>query len=216
MSDYDTTTDKDKAYRDEQVLRDMYHGDGLNQAKMAAEFGVGQSTVAYWMDKHGIERRGNAERQVGHPRLNDAEWLRGRYHGDEMTITEISNQLDVARMSVWRALDRHGIERRSKSESQRKTRPHYFTKKDGYELAISSQEKVDGREIFASARIHRLIAVAEWGFDAVAGMEVHHKNGIPWDNRPGNLQLMTKEDHALHHFEDRGGLQPWQRNDSDA
>ena len=58
--------------------------------------------------------------------------------------------------------------------------------------------------------VHRLMAVAEFGFDAVCGMEVHHgsrdegPNELPpaeisWANWPGNLELMTESEHASHH-----------------
>ncbi len=30
--------------------------------------------------------------------------------------------------------------------------------------------------------IHQLLAIAEHGFDEVAGKHIHHKNGIKWDN----------------------------------
>jgi len=43
--------------------------------------------------------------------------------------------------------------------------------------------------------IHRLVAVAEYGFDAVVDKEIHHKNGMPWDNRPENLEPLSKEEH---------------------
>jgi len=44
--------------------------------------------------------------------------------------------------------------------------------------------------------VHRLLAVAEFGFDAVCDMEVHHKNGCKRDNRPANIELMTSEEHG--------------------
>jgi len=52
-------------------------------------------------------------------------------------------------------------------------------------------------------RLHRLLAVALYGFEAVAGRQVHHANRIPWDNRPENLRLLTPSEHSrLHHTED--------------
>ena len=43
--------------------------------------------------------------------------------------------------------------------------------------------------------IHRLVYYAEHG-ELPAGFEVHHRNGIPWDNRPGNLEALPPSDHA--------------------
>jgi len=60
----------------------------------------------------------------------------------------------------------------------------------GYEMV-----ECDGE----SFPIHRLIAVAEYGFDAVVGAEIHHKSGVGWDNRPSNIEPIEPGDHtALH------------------
>lgn len=49
-------------------------------------------------------------------------------------------------------------------------------------------------------RVSRLLAVAEHGFDAVGpGVDIHHKNGIPWDNRPANIEVIDKGEHAALH-----------------
>lgn len=50
-----------------------------------------------------------------------------------------------------------------------------------------------------TVRVHRLLAVAEFGFDKVKEMSVHHQSIIPWDNRPENIELMTKSQHQSYH-----------------
>jgi hypothetical protein len=47
--------------------------------------------------------------------------------------------------------------------------------------------------------VHRLLAVSEYGLDAVTDSEVHHSNQIPWDNRPSNIEVKTPADHAQEH-----------------
>lgn len=37
--------------------------------------------------------------------------------------------------------------------------------------------------------VHKLVAVAEYGIDAVKENDVHHLNTISWDNRPENISL---------------------------
>lgn len=48
-------------------------------------------------------------------------------------------------------------------------------------------------------KVSRLLAISEYGFDEVCGKVVHHKNGIPWDDRPSNIELMTQSEHMSHH-----------------
>lgn len=42
-------------------LQKLYEDDGLSVKQIADKFGVTHSTIEYWMDKHGIERRSRGE-----------------------------------------------------------------------------------------------------------------------------------------------------------
>ena len=48
----------------------------------------------------------------------------------------------------------------------------------------------------------RQAAIKHYGKHAVKGMSVHHHNGNPTDNRPGNLFLESKSKHG--HMHGRG------------
>ena len=52
---------------------------------------------------------------------------------------------------------------------------------------------------------HQLVAIAE-GADpreVFNGHHVHHRNGVPWDNRPSNLEVRDPRDHGLKHRRDQ-------------
>ena len=76
---------------------------------------------------------------------------------------------------------------------------YYKTDHSGYERW---QDKCKA-SLDAIVRVHRLAAVAWFGFDAVADKHVHHKNGLSWDNREDNLELLTPTEHAETHHEQR-------------
>jgi len=71
---------------------------------------------------------------------------------------------------------------------------HYRIDDRGYE-----RWRHDTGDTQHGVAVHRLQMVAEEGIEAVKGMEVHHKNTIKWDNRPSNLELLTKEEHMSIH-----------------
>lgn len=48
--------------------------------------------------------------------------------------------------------------------------------------------------------VHRLLMERLLGRRLLRTEVVHHKNGIRWDNRPENLQLMTACVHTNHHL----------------
>lgn len=72
--------------------------------------------------------------------------------------------------------------------------PKVRTMSGGYEYIVS---QLDGE--MRIVLLHRLIAVAEYGFEEVVQNIVHHRNNVPWDNRPKNLGLMGRGEHTRHH-----------------
>ena len=139
MSDYTTDDNQysDRAYRDPETLRRLYHGEGMTLQEVGDELGVAGSTVRTWMEKHGIER----------------------HYGNPYRVT-------------------------------------IKTRKDGYVQWFNDYE---GKQ--RTCLVHQLVAIAH-GADphkvfSGGDYNIHHKNGIPWDNRPSNLDFVTSETHQV-------------------
>ena len=119
------------------------------------------------------------------------------YHDKQMSGPEIADELGCSVGPIYARIK----DTRSTSEANRiwtwKLPLKIETSENGYERF---QTKVHGEKM--SFAHHRLIAVAEHGFDALKGNVVHHKNGIPWDNRPENLEVMDQGDHVREHMEE--------------
>jgi len=107
----------------------------------------------------------------------------------------------VSRTTVYRWMKRHDIKSRTTGRG-----PAYFhTNNFGYEYW---QCTVMGEK--EAVPVHRLLMVAEHGFHAVAEADVvHHRNEIPFDNRPKNLELMGKGEHQRHHIDGEYCGTPW-------
>lgn len=175
----------------EDELRRLYREVGLSQEALGDHFGVSGKTIYNRMQEYGIEAR-----SCGHPRkvTADEEELRRLYWDEGYTLDDLSGHFDCTHAAVLRFMDRYGIERRSKGSG---TAVPYATRN------LDERGYVEwdiGRDLPKQYE-HRLVAIVEHGLDAVAGKVVHHKNEIPWDNRPSNLQLMTNEEHVRHHNE---------------
>lgn len=69
------------------------------------------------------------------------------------------------------------------------------TSGEGYEYVVEERGGTP-------AYIHRLVAVAEYGFDAVtADDDVHHEISVPWYNSSENLRVENWYDHRTAHLE---------------
>lgn len=72
--------------------------------------------------------------------------------------------------------------------------PVFRTTDEGYEWVGST-----GSHYVA---VHSLLAIAE-GADPYKvfsdDWDIHHPNGVPWDNRPGNIELVDHGDHSRRH-----------------
>jgi hypothetical protein len=116
------------------------------------------------------------------------------YSCDSSTVCRYLDKLDIDTRPNWKA----GVEAAAKAN-----RVDYVKKRTlpaGYEYWSSrSMGKGKSSEL---VYVHRLLAVSEYGFEAVRDRHVHHKNKIPWDNRPENIELKTPEEHGQMHGED--------------
>lgn len=112
--------------------------------------------------------------------------LRSVYHGDDKTIQETADHFGVSWATIWRWLKRLDIPTR-----ERRPGVGFSTTRDkGYEKWHHNGQRV---------YVHRLLAVAEYGFDTVCDNVVHHKNGIPWDNRLENIEALPQPEHHGEH-----------------
>lgn len=127
----------------------------------------------------------------------DKDTLERLYHEKKMSQIEIADHLGCHKTTLQKWFYHHGIESRSRGEASKfksMKDPHMtvYTDVHGYEFVYPCYDGEQNR-----VNIHRLIAVAKYGFDAVANKDVHHKNDIPWDNRPSNIAVLDKTAHSL-------------------
>lgn len=124
-------------------------------------------------------------------KYKDEKWLRQKYVDEGLSMSQIADVCGCSYGTIYYWMNKCGIDRRKQPQEQLLTP---YTTKDGYvrvDVTMGGEKK--------AVPIHRLLAVAEHGFDAVKGNDVHHQNEIPWDNRPDNIELLSREDHAGHH-----------------
>lgn len=141
-------------------------------------------------------------------KYRDEDWLREKYLKERLSAADIGELAGCSDETVLRYLRKYNIPRRDMSTAVAygKRRQHgeytpFRTHERGYEYWRGKfKGETEGR-----VAVHRLAAVAWYGYDAVCDNVVHHKNNVPWDNRPKNLEVMTNGDHAVHH-------EPWEHS----
>lgn len=195
--------DQSYPWRDESVMRRLYIDERMTQYEIADELGCTQQTVWTWMNKHGIEQRRPGDTQAADPRLTDAEWVRREYKEKRRTSYDIAQELDCSRQAVLRWVHYHDIKPHSQAIHKFTIHPTFdMDLRYGYERVTS--QNYEGSELVSSDRvtIHRLLGtllVDDIG--ELDGMHIHHKNGIPWDNRLSNLEVVTPSEHRKAHAE---------------
>lgn len=132
--------------------------------------------------------------------------LRELYLDDKMSQQEIADELGCHVWTVGEWMSKYGIE----------------TRKDGRLDHVSFRTTIKGYENWNHrydndvdrVAVHRLLALVENGIDEVGENHVHHKNGVKWDNRPDNIEVMGPGEHISKHFDEKSNFnQPKKPNE---
>lgn len=178
---------KEEPWENKEYLVRLYCDEKMTSIEIAEEIGCMQKTVLRWLNKYGVEMRDKWD-YVDRPWRNEDE-IRDMYVEKNMTVYEIADEFNCSNSAILGSLNEYDIETRSCSDYESDI-PILRTHPRGYENVYSNDVGVS---------IHRLVAISEYGFDEVIGKDVHHKNEIPWDNRPENLEVMTRSEHSSYH-----------------
>lgn len=131
----------------------------------------------------------------------DEEILAELYHDKGLCQEEIADELGCHQTTISTWMERYDIQikdPRGKGDLSASDAPaSFYTLKKRY--GASYEFWMDG-STNVRVSVHRLLAVAEYGFDAVTDKDIHHKNEITWDNRPENIEPLSRSEHmSLHH-----------------
>ena len=180
-----------KPWQDPDVLYELHAEKNLPHGEIADKLGCSRPTIHKWVNKFDIK-----------PRYKD-EAVLGRMIDNGLTYEEMADELNCGYQTVLRWVQKHDLNsgRGCHSHKQRSGRAHFtHATAHGYERSTCTMSK-------DVVKIHRLLAVAEYGFDAVCDKVVHHENGIPWDHRPENITPMADAEHKRLHNQEKLGIQ---------
>lgn len=188
----------DACYKDEDWLRDHYVNKDLTAEETSEKAGCSMSTILNWLKKFEMGTRdvGGGDPNAVH---KDPNWLYEMYHERNLDTHEIAELANSDPATIRHHMDNHGIERIS--NGPKVSEPH-LKSYHGYEVLRHSYQGENHRVYH-----HRLLAVAKHGFNAVIDSDVHHRNHIKWDNRPENIELLSKSDHGGLHSHEYWGLE---------
>lgn len=161
----------------------MYE-DGMSCFEIANRFDCSTKPIKYRLKENNIEIRGPKTVDIEKEELKEAVF-------NCNTIKEVAEKFDCHRSTIDRKIEKYNIDI-----------PKQYNKKATL-ADINGYQVMQCGIVHKGVLIHRLLAVAEYGYDEVCGNVVHHKNGIKWDNRPSNIEVMTRSDHSKLHAEMR-------------
>lgn len=172
-------------YEDPEILRELYVDKELGYSNIARGFDVSRSKIRYRIRKFGLFR----DEQMDD--LPDKEEVSEAYE-QTLSVRKAADLLDIRPDKVKRLMSHYDIEVQSGRKPDRSKPATFSTNPHGYETW-----KPDSKE--SQVYVHRAMYAAEYGIDAIADTHIHHKNGIPWDNRIENLKPISRRDHGTLH-----------------
>lgn len=185
-----------RLYKREGWLDEQYHEKDLYIHEIADKANTTHSTVAKWLDKLGV--RSPEERPADYADekpWHDPEVLQDLYHEQELSAARVADELECSQQTVRHWLIQFDIDRRpwwyrteEKPDSLQRRYPTIESSHDG-----------DRRTVL----VHRFVAfaVGKMSFEELCDPNtiVHHRTNVGWDNRPENLQVMSRSEHMSLH-----------------
>lgn len=182
---------------DAERVERLYWDEGYSLADVGEVYDTGGVTVLNFMKDEGIPRR-TPDQEKGDA-WKDADRLRRLYWDEGLTLEEIGDKLGCDTTTVMNWMKRLGVER---IKTPMEKPAYYDTDQYGYERWKSKHNQRSYR-----VGVHQLVAIADgaepYKVFSAGEYNVHHKNGVPWDNRPENVELLTKSEHGKHHYKER-------------
>lgn len=194
---------------DEAWLKDRYVVRSMSAQAIADEIGDGCTKFAVYnaLKKFNIPKRTHSSR---FPQLNDKEWLREHYIDKQMSTVQIAQLVGSTVGNVGSHLRSAGIPLRTSKEG---IAARYPDGRNGEQAANwrGGRQVRNGyimiyvpdhpRATKAGAVFeHIVVAEKKIGRSLLPGEVVHHINEIPDDNRPENLEVMTRQEHVKTHY----------------
>lgn len=201
---FDIEKEPDHPWRDQEYLHELYWERELSIHEIADKLDTYANIIHKWLCHYDIPRRkqqredreyydkGLLKRLYWDEGLSQRE-IAERYGTHQTTISEIMSELRVETKQWYEA----------GADAKRVNRAYFRTNRSGYEVVGSRCG-----EVTHQVQVHQLVAITEYGFDAVCENVVHHRNEISWDNRIENLELMADSEHKRHHATTRGEKPP--------
>ena len=132
------------------------------------------------------------------------DWLVEKYHDERMSFTDVADHAGVAVSTIQYWMDKHDIPTRRQGPTLSRE-VSLVQDRRGYKRWYNEHQGAT-----FTCYVHQLLAIAK-GYDPgdvfAEEAEVHHRNGIKWDNRPDNIVLLTRDDHQEIHRDDY--ISPW-------
>jgi len=177
-------------------LDERFNGKGWSIKKIADRANSNRKTVAEWLDKLGVRSPEDKPADYADSKpWHDPERLQELYHGQELSAKRVADVMGCSPQTVRHWLIEFDIERRAASyrtvelsDNPQRRYPTIYDSHDGESSGVL---------------IHRFVAyaVGKMSFEELCdpNMVVHHRTNVGWDNRPENLEVMSRSEHMSLH-----------------
>ena len=203
----------DSKWLTDQIVK--YH---KNCSQIARELGIANRSAV----NRAVKKLGLSDKiyRTKFPQLSDKEWLKEQLK--TKTLVEIAEAIGTTPGNVGDRIKRYGLSAGDKSKAVKaglkkkypngrfkESSSHWKGGKQKFNGYIRIHKPdhpsatIDNPYIFE----HRLVAEKTLGRYLRQDEVVHHKNGIKDDNRPENLEIVSRKDHVHRHYVDSEDIQ---------